>query len=57
MNKTHKVVLVTIVVMFGLYFVRVFPNPYHDGTGNVNIFEWVYREIDELINGERVPID
>jgi len=39
--------------LLGLNFVYIFPDPYHRD-GLVNIYTWIVREIDELINGEKV---
>jgi len=51
MKKWHAA-LILIVIGLGLYYLRVFPDPYHQGD-NVNIFTWILREIDELIHGEK----
>lgn len=52
--KKHKLSLIglVLVILFGLWFWDVFPDPYHQDE-NVNIYTWVWREIDELIHGER----
>lgn len=40
------------VVLIGAYYLEVFPDPYYHKT-RVNIYTWLWREIDELIHGER----
>lgn len=52
--RKHKLSLIAVVlvIVFGLYFAEVFPDPYHQ-EGNVNIYTWIYREIDELLHGEK----
>jgi len=44
--------MVGILIACGLWFARVFPDPYHRN-GKVNIYEWIYREVDELVHGEK----
>jgi len=41
-------------VVFGWWSVStpMFPDPYHSGD-NVTFFVWCYRELDELLHGEK----
>ena len=50
-NKNTLIALV-LAIFFGLYFLEIFPDPYHEG-GNVNLYTWIQREIDELLHGEK----
>ena len=50
--KKKWILIAIAVILVGAYFIEVFPDPYHEG-GNVNVYTWIYREIDELIHGEK----
>jgi len=52
MKKWQILLLVLVIVGSGLWFVNVFPDPYHK-EGAVNIYTWLYREIDKLLHGEK----
>jgi hypothetical protein len=54
MNRTEVfyVLIGLAAFMLGMYYVRVFPDPYHQN-GLVNIYTWITREIDELLHGEK----
>lgn len=54
-KKWHLIAIVILVVSgfwISAYHLRIFPDPYHRN-GNVNIYEWIYREADELLHGEK----
>jgi len=53
MNRKWLIIILLIAV-FGLggYFIKVFPDPYHEEDG-VNFFTWVWREFAELAHGEQ----
>jgi len=53
LKKWHLIVVgLVLVIVFGSWTLEIFPDPYHSG-GNVTFAEWVRREIDELLHGER----
>jgi hypothetical protein len=52
MKKKWLVLLIVVVVVVGAFTAPVFPDPYHED-GNVTFAEWIYREIDELLHGEK----
>ena len=52
MKKWQIALLIIVVVAGGLWFVKVFPDPYHKGEP-VNIYHWAIREFDELLHGEK----
>ena len=53
MKKFHRILIVgVLVILICLWFVEIFPDPYHQ-EGDVNIYIWIVREIEELIYGER----
>jgi hypothetical protein len=43
---------VVAALLLGLGFWEVFPDPYYHQT-NVNFYVWAYRELDELVHGEK----
>jgi hypothetical protein len=55
MKRKGWLILIIALVLFvlGGYFLEVFPDPYHEEGGKVNFFTWLYRELDELVHGER----
>jgi hypothetical protein len=56
MKKLHRFLTVAVIVLLVcLWFVEVFPDPYHQ-EGDVNIYIWIVREIEELIYGERTAL-
>jgi len=52
LNKKWLVVTVVVVFAFCLHWVKLFPDPYHE-EGNVDFWTWLYRELQELLHGER----
>lgn len=52
--KRHRTMLLIAagVLLFGLWYVEIFPDPYHEEDA-VNIYTWIYRELDEFVNGEK----
>lgn len=52
---TRKWILIMLVVTFILggatAHLKLFPDPYHEGD-NVDLWTWIYRELDELVHGE-----
>lgn len=45
-------IIAAVAILIGLGFWEVFPDPYyHEGT--VNFYTWLWREIDELLHGEK----
>jgi len=52
LKKWQIALILLAVILGGLWFVKVFPDPYHKGEP-VNIYTWVYREIDEMLHGEK----
>jgi len=56
MKKWQLALLILVVIGFGLWFVRVFPDPYHKGAP-VNIYVWVQRELHELMHGEKKKVE
>jgi len=56
-----KKTLVWLLFMFGAGVVfgwwsssaAMFPDPYHQSDEPVTFFVWCYRELDELLNGEK----
>jgi len=51
-DKKELLILLFFVVVVGAWTVPVFPDPYYH-IERVTFAEWAYREIDELIHGER----
>ena len=45
--------VVVVAFFVGLGFWEVFPDPYYHSS-NVNFYTWVWREVDELLHGEKV---
>lgn len=45
-------IVVGAALLIGLGFWEVFPDPYTHSY-NVNFYEWVFREVDELLHGEK----
>ena len=54
MKSQTKQILIAVVisVLVGLTFVPMFPDPYHEKTEPVIFWEWLYKEVAELIGGE-----
>jgi len=51
-SKKHLILIAVVsFILFGA-FARIFPDPWHE-TDNVTFFEWIYREVHELIYGEK----
>ena len=51
-SKKHLIIIGIIAFFLGATFVSVFPDPWHE-KASVTLFEWVYREVWELIYGEK----
>lgn len=48
----RKVIIIGFIILGALSLLNIFPDPYHR-EGNVNFWVWLYREVDELIFGEK----
>lgn len=54
MSRKWKLILFLLLigsVIIGGFLVRL-PDPYHHDE-DVNLWEWLYREYDELVHGEK----
>jgi len=45
---------ILVIVVLGISLYPYFPDPYHE-EGNVNVWVWLYRELNELVHGEKTP--
>lgn len=52
MSKKHWVLFAVIVFLLGLSLYPFFPDPYHEDE-SVNLWVWLWRELDELLHGEK----
>lgn len=43
---------VIIALLLGLWFLEIFPDPYYHEE-HVNLYTWIWRELDELLHGEK----
>lgn len=54
MNRKLKAILIVVaVVLLGASFVPMWEDPYHEKDEPVIFWEWLYKEIVELIEGEK----
>jgi len=51
-SKKHLIIVVFVVIVAIASFASVFPDPWHEKE-HVTFFEWVYREVHELMYGEK----
>jgi len=51
-SKKHLIIIAVVAVLVVGAFASVFPDPWHEKE-HVTFFEWVYREVHELIYGEK----
>jgi len=51
-NKKHLIIVVVVIIFAIASFASVFPDPWHE-KDHVTFFEWVYREVHELMYGEK----
>jgi len=54
MNKKLKaIILVAAVVLLGASFIPMWDDPYHEKEEPVIFWEWLYKEVWELIYGKK----
>lgn len=56
-KKAKIAAFILLIFLAGLSFLPVFTDPYHSQEEPVNFWTWAWREIDELIYGERIPAE
>jgi hypothetical protein len=54
LNRKLKIALIVVAVaLLGLSFVPMWTDPYHEKEEPVIFWEWLYKEIVELVSGEK----
>ena len=48
-------IIAAAVLLLGLSLAPLFPDPYHEKSEGVSFWEWLYKELIELVYGEHVP--
>lgn len=51
--KRKLFIIGILIALIGFSFIPLFPDPYHEKEEGVCFWEWLWREIHELLHGEK----